>query len=473
MKLETFGDIVAAIREAIGVQEADTRATNKIKRLVNMAYLTEVLPFKRWQWLEKTTQIIHKPYHGVGTASVTPESTTVTLSVSPNVGLGSFKGYRFSVNNSGAVYTVAAHTAGSATVTLTTAYQEAINATAGYKIWRDSFDLPVNAKETVELWHKEQPKPMDAVGSQGFRQLEAANPKIEGFPTHYNTSDFKDPSDGDGELESDRFRQVRLYPSITSAPVTINVDYIEEAEELVADEDEPLLPVGDRIVLYYLAGAAAWSIISRDEEMHDKWYAKGQAKLSRMAGEREEGQDTPTLSPKSGYMRHIRRSGLRRPGNNWPVGQGGSSYASPSFAKDITLEGGTITDDFTVSPGVTIDGRDISADGALLDSLVAPTSVALTNNTTNGTVALFSLLEADTVHLQYSVVRSGELQAGSIILTTNQTTVAISHTSAFTADVGITFTADISGGNIRLLYTSTNTGSGATLVYRKFSWITQ
>lgn len=471
MKLETFGDIIDAIREALGVQEADTAATNKIKRMINMVYLEEVLPFKRWQWLEKNVQIVHKAYYGAGTVSVTPEAATVTLSVAPSSSLGSFKGYRFSVENSSAVYTISSHTAGSTTVVLTSEYQEALNATADYKIWRDRIDLPVNAKETIELWHKEQSKPLEAVGSQGFRKYEARDPKREGFPVYYNTWDFVDPTSDDGESESDRYRTTRIYPSITTTPVTINVDYIEEATDLSDDLDEPLIPVGDRIVLYYGAGAMAWSIISRDEEMHDKWYLKFQQKLQRMAGEREEGQDTPTLSPKSEYMRHIRKSGLRRPWSGVPSASSGSSYSSPTYAKNITIEGATITDDVSVDASVTIDGRDISEDGALLDSLANTTTVSLTDNTTNGVVALFSLTETDVVHLQYSVKRSGEVMAGTLTVTTDGTDVAIGEWGVETSALGVTFSADVVGGNLRILYTTSNTGAAASMKYRRFVWL--
>lgn len=368
--LVTFGDIVDGIREAVGIQSADTAAINKIKRFVQMYYIDEVVPFKDWPWLEKTTTVVHKAYHNVGTVTVTPQSTTVTFGTAPNVSLGSFKGYRFAVNGSNKVYTVASHTAASTTVVLTGAYQEDLNTAAEYKIWRDKIDLPTTAKSTTQLSHAEQSKPLDAVGSKGFRKLETHDPKLEGFPTHYFTADFFDPSASDGESESDRYRQVKLYPSITADPVTINVDYTQEAVELDNDDDEPLMPVSDRVVLYYGAGAMAWSILSRKEDMHDRWLAKANAKLARMAGDREEGMDTPSLSPKSSYLNSIRRSGLksRQPGIAAHAG-GSSSVSPPSYLEGVTINGATITGNVTVNNDTTIDGRDLSEDGELLDSL--------------------------------------------------------------------------------------------------------
>ena len=311
LKLQTFDDIVTAIMEGIGVQAADTTAKNKIKRMVNMYYLDEVVSFKRWWWLEKNTQIVHNVFYGTGNVAVTQGSTTVTMDTAPSASLGSFAGYRFSITSDTPVYYVSTHTAGSDTIVLTLAYQEATNAAVGFKTWRDRFNLPIEAKETIDIWHDRRSRPMEAVGSQTFRQLEAADNKIEDAPSYYSTYDFVDPSSGDAESDDDRYRQVRIYPSITDQAVTLNVDYVQKVSEMTDDLDEPLMPIEDRVVLYYGAGAQPWSVVSRNEDMHDRWKAKADMKLARMANEREDGMDTPALKPRSRYVNAIRRSGLK------------------------------------------------------------------------------------------------------------------------------------------------------------------
>lgn len=306
----TFEDIQDSVLENLGIQSSDTNARNKVKRLINKIYKNEVVPFKPWWWLKATTQVVHAAYYATGTADVTPDSTTVTLSTAPT-GLN-FTGYRFSVNGSDQVYTVASHSTSSTTVTLSTAFQEDNDNTAEYKIWRDRFDLPVGAKETTEIWHIEQSEPLDAIGSQELREYEAYSPKEEGFPYCYTTADYYDPTSGTDEFESDRYRQTLIYPSINSEKVILNVDYIQEVDALDDDADEPLLPIGDRGVLVDGATALAAQNINRNQELHDSYWFKYQQKLARMAGEREEGQDTPKLAPKKNYINSIRRSGLRR-----------------------------------------------------------------------------------------------------------------------------------------------------------------
>lgn len=313
-ELVTFDDIVDAIREKLGIQSSDSVATAKIKRAVNMYYLDEVVPFRdKWMWLQKTTQVVHLAAYETGTVDVTPSSATITLSTAPTG--RNFTGYNFSVVGSDQIYTISAHTTSATTATLSTAFQEDNDNTAVYKIWRDRIDLPTNAKDTVEIWHKDLSRPLEGLGSQGFRQLQTAQPKPEGTPSYYNTYDYFDPStSGDDESESDRYRQTRIFPAIHNENVILNVDFIQEASALEDDADEPLMPISDRIVLFYGGCAEAYSTINRNEEMSNKYWALAERKLARMSGKREEGQDTPKLSPNHRYFNRIRYSGLRRRG---------------------------------------------------------------------------------------------------------------------------------------------------------------
>ncbi len=471
-ELVTFKDITDAISEALGVQRDDTNARNKIKRFINMTYLDEVAPFKRWTWLQKNTTVVHKAAYYAGTVSVTPESTTVTLSTTPNVSVGSFKNYKFSIDGSNKVYTVESHTTASTTIVLTGAYQEALNATANFKLWRDVVNLPTDAKETVGIWHSEQSKPLDACGPQGLRKFETANPKGEGFPVAYNTTDYFDPTSDDAETESDRYRQVRLYPAITSTPVTLNIDYVPEMTALNDDTDEPLIPISDRVVLVYGAGAMAWSIINRNEEMHDRWQAKYEQKLSRMAGDRDDGYDTPTMSPKAGYVNNIRRSGLKRRSMIMASSAGQSSVALPSYLKDVRIDGATLIDDMDVNDGILIDGRDISEDGDLLDGLANTTTITLTDNTTDQAAAVFDLNEYNVVHIQYSVERDTTFEAGMLTLISDGSSASIAQGAvANVGSTGVSFDVDVTGGNLRLLSTQTSTGLDATFKYRQFRWL--
>jgi hypothetical protein len=309
---------------------------------------------------------------------------------------------------------------------------------------------------------------MKGVGPQDFIKTVNADPKAEGYPVYFNTDDFYDPTPDDGETESDRYRQIELYPSITLNPVTIKIKYIEEASELSDDTDEPAIPINDRMVLYYGALAHAWSVIARDEEMSLKAERQFATKLTRMMGNVDEGFDQPKLGASSRYLSAIRSRGLSKKRlSNIPLG-GQSSYASPTYAKNIILEGGNITANFTVDAGITIDGRDISADGALLDSFLVGASTTLPDNTT-GVVAQWSTSTYKRVSVGLAIQRGTAYELTYIDIITNGFTVAWSEGGgAILSGAGpqVVFSCDINGSNVRLLFdTTANTGINAEVTY--------
>lgn len=95
----------------------------------------------------------------------------------------------------------------------------------------------------------------------------------------------------------------------------------------------------------------------------------------------------------------------------------------------------------------------------IFDNQVAPTLLALLTPDT-----------FDFLWVKYSILRGGETQTGMLMLSNNGTIVAISDQNAPTAALGIVFSADLSGGYIRLLYTSTSTGNNGTFQYSVDQW---
>jgi len=320
-ELITFSDIQDAILEQLGIQQSDTIARNKIKRMINQIYLDEVVPFKNWMWLQKTFQITHNAYYATGTISTVNGSATITFSAAPT-GFN-FTNFKFAVNDSNQVYTISAHTTSSTTATISSTFQEDTNATATYKVWRDRVDLPINIRETVDIWHKDLSVPLEGLGTKSFREREVIDPTLEGVPLIYNTYDYFDPTTtGDDETEADRYRQTRIYPAITSENIILNIDAIQDVTALDEDEDEPLMPITDRGVLYYGGLYLAARALARNEELSQLYQGDYQRKLSRMAGNREERPDQPMIAPNSRYYNAIRRSGLKR------RGRGGSFFRS-------------------------------------------------------------------------------------------------------------------------------------------------
>jgi len=94
------------------------------------------------------------------------------------------------------------------------------------------------------------------------------------------------------------------------------------------------------------------------------------------------------------------------------------------------------------------------------DNIVAPTSLFTYTATGNN----FAIIE-------YSIVRSTSYRVGRLMIVHNGVTPAsVSDDFVETSPTGITFTADISGANVRVLFTSTNTGINGSLKYSMRRW---
>lgn len=558
-KLTDFSDIYTAVLEELKVQSTDTTTLNRIKRMINMMYLDEVIPAARWWWLYGHTTVTHNEYYGAGTVSVTPLSTTVTLSTAPSSSYGdsgSFLNYFFSIDGKNEIYRITAHTALSTTVTIDRPFNTELNTAANYKIWSDSVALPTDLRETVDVWHDHNRDKMMSRGLQEFRQVVAQDPKAESRPQHYATADFFDPSTGDSEAESDRYRQLKVYPSISQYKTLIKVDYMKEAAALDVAGDEPLMPIEDRIVLFYGALSLAWGSIGRNPEEAMRNRQLFDAKLARMMGKIQDSMDKPRLEPESRYILAKRAGRISPFGRGALSGGGQSSYTSPSYLENPTINGATVSGNITVNSGITIDGRDISADGAAFDAHIIDTtthgttgdivgtsdSQILTNKTIDsayntvsnivnanvsasaaiaktkiaaGTVSRVEVTDSsgllvesaitsteltflddaeplasatladntavatlvtgcswavasfNVATIEYSITRGAAIiEKGIINLASDGTSTAIAQGAvASIGTTGVTFTADVNSSNMRLLYTTTSTGTAATMKF--------
>ncbi len=189
-QLRTYADIIAAVREEIGIQSTDTTFINRIKRDINTVH-QEVQAETKWWWCRGETSVQMPAFYDTGTAALTEDSATVTLTDAPAYSL---KGWKFSNDAFNEIYTVESHTAGSVTVNLADLYSDDTNATASFKFWRDRLPLPTDCKDVINVWHQHQSEPLEPKGLKEFRQIVAANPRAEGKPQYYFTGDFFDPS---------------------------------------------------------------------------------------------------------------------------------------------------------------------------------------------------------------------------------------------------------------------------------------
>lgn len=305
--LVDYEDLYTAILEELKIPSTDGVTLGRIKRDINMVYLNEVVPYKprAWWWLEKKENITTYEKITTGTVAVTKGSTTVTFSSAPAT---SVTGYYLKLGSQPDIIKVSAHTGGVATATLETAWPLTTVSGQSYKLWKDYASLSSTMKEVVQVTHDRISVPMDAVSNVNFSERRARYPETEGYPVIFNTGDF----DASGN------REIRWFPSCYENKVILHIEGRQEAPELSADADEPLMPVEDRIVLFYGACSRAWARERNESEATKNWNLF-MMKLNQMAAKGGEAPAKTEMGVDPDYTanKRYRRFFQGRLGRSW------------------------------------------------------------------------------------------------------------------------------------------------------------
>lgn len=94
----------------------------------------------------------------------------------------------------------------------------------------------------------------------------------------------------------------------------------------------------------------------------------------------------------------------------------------------------------------------------------------LTDNTVNGVVFSVNVTGSENWIISYSLKRGSVKRVGELYITSDGTNAYITDVNTYSDEVGTVFTADISAGNLRLLYTTTSTGTAVTVKYHSKRW---
>lgn len=118
-----------------------------------------------------------------------------------------------------------------------------------------------------------------------------------------------------------------------------------------------------------------------------------------------------------------------------------------------------------------IDTANLSLNLNGLYQQVLSSSITVTDNIVSPT-QLFSLVAATYrfVVIEYSIERNGDYRVGRMLVSNDGSVVGFSDDYVETNLTGILFTADISGANVRILFTSTATGFNGNFKYSLRRW---
>lgn len=335
-----------------------------------------------------------------------------------------------------------------------------------------------------------------------------------------------------------RYRALFYYPSITSSNLTFSLDYQKNVPPLENDEDEPIIPLDDRIVLLYGALNRTWDR-ERNPEAATKNYGLYQNQLNRMAGQMQDSLDKPILKVARSYL-GSKRSSFRSRRFNLAVdgflgAVGGSTGgnvvavlgapnsvaqfnasgelegssvisiaelnyldgASSNIQTQINTINSTISSAFVTNAlvsntaaiarsklaagtanvvpvnngsGVLTDSAVTATELSFLSGVTPLTSVTLTDNTAVAADAVSISASNTFCFIPYSIKRNTSYEGGFMVLLNDGTTADLTIDSSNIGTNGVTLSAVVSGGNVKVQYTTTNMGFNATLKYAVIKW---
>lgn len=163
---------------------------------------------------------------------------------------------------------------------------------------------------------------------------------------------------------------------------------------------------------------------------------------------------------------------------------GGGPASLPSYSIGGTTVGGTgaagqlaiwdTSSDITSSVDLSYDSSNgvlSIGSGASEIERTKLSSATVPDNTSGQLVFQVPHASYQFLVVDYSVVRGADRSVGTLYITTNGTIASIAPVFTDLGTPGVTFTADVSGANVRLLANTTATGSSADLKYAMKRWI--
>lgn len=149
-------------------------------------------------------------------------------------------------------------------------------------------------------------------------------------------------------------------------------------------------------------------------------------------------------------------------------GGGGGTPGAPSGSIQFN-SAGTFAGDSELTWDNT--GKILGLNGLAISALSS--TVSLVNNQGSPVTAFsYSASTYNFSVIEYSLTRNTSKQVGVLLIANDATSATLTNTFAdLNSITGITFFATVSGGNVNIQYTSTNTGFNAFLRYSIRQWV--
>ena len=299
----TYQEIQTRVANHLRIPTSDATQMIRVQAIINEVYRDLCAKNPTWYWLRKRQIINTATAFEDGTASVTPGVTLVTLTASPSAAFGSFANRVFTVpanaEDPNAVYRVATHVAGEATLLLDAGYTGATGSAAAYHIYQDGYDLATDCNRVFHVKRFGVRHAVMLIGSIEMAGLKEGDTS-EGPPSVATVSEF----DTSGDPSTARQLVVHPYPDV---PYRMEVFYTQSPNTELSGSTRPLIPDDYVQVLIYGALARGFPIFLNDTERGTLYQGLFNDTLNLMVANSRQQEDNPGVAPRNDYRGFYRR----------------------------------------------------------------------------------------------------------------------------------------------------------------------
>ncbi len=305
----TFANVETRVANQLRLPTSNTTEMTKLDAIINMVY-REIGARTDWYWLLKRTVINTVDDYSTGTVNVTSGSTSVTASATISA---SKAGQKLLITgdtvDSGAVYRITSHTAGTDAITIDAAFTGATNTTASYHIYQDTYDLPADLGAVVNITRYGYEEPLRIIPVEEMHRLKSWD--LTSWKPH--TAAIFD-YDTTGDPTTQRQLIVHPYPDDT---YRLEIHYRQALNTEVSSSTRFHFPDDWIHVLDYGVLARGYPIFLNDAERGVYYQGLFETELQRMVGRLREWDGYPHITPDDvhrGFYRNDRtrgRSSLR------------------------------------------------------------------------------------------------------------------------------------------------------------------
>jgi len=157
---------------------------------------------------------------------------------------------------------------------------------------------------------------------------------------------------------------------------------------------------------------------------------------------------------------------------SWEAQRSFNNQEQPTDGDTVRFKKGNgFSEQLAVYDGTTWTVNDVirGFDGVNYWEISSLKLLAIDDDTTANVFSV-SITNNENFIVDYSVVRSTNKETGRLLITSDGTNAQISRDSVNIGDVGVTFTVEVTGGNIILKYTTDDAGMGGNLSYSVKRW---